>query len=134
MYLLNNNDVKEIEETTFANIDMCEKDLEELIRKNINMICDPDDESMLIIGQQVANEKRARSNLTAIDSDGNIVVIEIKRDLSDLKQRKEPVEFQANLSSNKSSVYLCNCLAIMCSGDLKGKQSLHTQLQWGQIY
>ena len=51
MYLLNNNDVKEIEETTFANIDMCEKDLEELIRKNINMICDPDDESMLIIGQ-----------------------------------------------------------------------------------
>jgi len=134
MYLLNNNDVKEIEETTFANIDMCEKDLEELISKNINMIFDPDDESMLIIGQQVANEKRARSDLTAIDSDGNIVVIEIKRNPSDLKQRKEPVEFQASLSSNKSSVYLCNCLVIMCFGDLKGKQSLHTQLQWGQIY
>lgn len=95
MYLLNNNDVKEIEETSFASIDIREKDLEEILRKNINMICDPDDESMLIIGQQVANEKRARSDLTAIDSDGNIVVIEIKRDLNDLKQRKEPVEFQA---------------------------------------
>ena len=68
MYLLNNNDVKEIEETTFASIDIREKDLEEILRKNINMICDPDDESMLIIGQQVANEKRARSDLTAIDS------------------------------------------------------------------
>ena len=95
MYLLNNNDVKEIEETTFASIDIREKDLEEILRKNINMICDPDDESMLIIGQQVANEKRARSDLTAIDSEGNIVVIEIKRDLNDLKHRKEPVEFQA---------------------------------------
>lgn len=95
MYLLNNNDVKEIEETTFASIDIREKALEEILRKNINMICDPDDESMLIIGQQVANEKRARSDLTAIDSDGNIVVIEIKRDLSDLKHRKEPVELQA---------------------------------------
>lgn len=95
MYLLNNNDIKEIEETTFASIDIREKDLEEILRKNINMICDPDDESMLIIGQQVANEKRARSDLTAIDSDGNIVVIEIKRDLNDLKHRKEPVEIQA---------------------------------------
>ena len=95
MYLLNNNDIKEIEETTFASIDIREKDLEEILRKNINMICDPDDESMLIIGQQVANEKRARSDLTAIDSEGNIVVIEIKRDLNDLKHRKERVEFQA---------------------------------------
>ena len=43
MYLLNNNDVKEIEETTFASIDIREKDLEEILRKNINMICDPDD-------------------------------------------------------------------------------------------
>ena len=31
MYLLNNNDVKEIEETTFASIDIREKDLEELL-------------------------------------------------------------------------------------------------------
>ena len=64
------------------------------MRKNINILFD-DEESLLIIGQQVKNTEKGRSDLTAIDSNGNIVLIEIKRDMEDIISRKEPFEFQA---------------------------------------
>jgi hypothetical protein len=73
---------------------MQESDLEEILRNSIDMICD-DEESMLIVGQQVKNEKNGRSDLTAIDNNGNIVLIEIKRDRKDIEGRKEAFEFQA---------------------------------------
>lgn len=73
---------------------MKEADLEELLRKNVELICE-DGESMLIIGQQVRNECNGRSDLTAIDNQGNLVLIEIKRDRQDIVQRKEAFEFQA---------------------------------------
>ena len=46
-------------------------------------------------GQQVKNEKYSRSDLTAIDNDGGIVLIEVKRDRKDIEGRKEAFEFQA---------------------------------------
>lgn len=58
------------------------------------MLCD-EEESMLIVGRQVKNEKMGRSDLTAVDNDGNIVLIEIKRDKKDIENRKEAFEFQA---------------------------------------
>lgn len=94
MYLLNNDIPDQIEETTFADLGKKESYIEEILRKNINMVCD-DEESMLIVGQQVKNQKNGRSDLTAIDDDGNIVLIEIKRDKKDIEQRKEAFEFQA---------------------------------------
>ena len=39
--------------------------------------------------------KNGRSDLTAIDNNGNIVLIEIKRDRKDIEHRKEAFEFQA---------------------------------------
>ena len=54
-----------------------------------------DDETLLVVGQQIQNSQRGISDLTAVDADGNIVLIEIKRDLDDIKGRKEPFEFQA---------------------------------------
>ncbi len=94
MYLLNHDNPDQIEETTFAELGKKENYIEEILRKNVNMVCD-DDESMLIVGQQVKNEKNGRSDLTAIDDEGNIVLIEIKRDKKDIEQRKEAFEFQA---------------------------------------
>ena len=58
------------------------------------MLCD-DEESMLIVGQQVRNVSNGRSDLTAIDNNGDIVLIEIKRDKADIIGRKESFEFQA---------------------------------------
>lgn len=94
MYKITNSQAEQIESTTFSNLKMIEDDIEELLRKNIDMICD-DEESMLIIGKQVKNEELSRSDLTAIDNEGNIVLIEIKRDIKDITSRREPVEFQA---------------------------------------
>jgi len=73
---------------------MLENDIEEILRNNVEMLCD-EEESMLIVGRQVRNEENGRSDLTAVDSDGNIVLIEIKRDKRDIEGRKEAFEFQA---------------------------------------
>ena len=94
MYILENNSVTKIEQTSFKELGLIEKDVEEILRKNIEMLCD-EENSMLIIGQQVTNEEDGRSDLTAIDKEGNLVLVEIKRDKKDIEQRKEAFEFQA---------------------------------------
>jgi hypothetical protein len=73
---------------------MLENDIEEILRNSIDLLCN-DEESMLIVGRQVKNESLGRSDLTAIDNNGNIVLIEIKRDRKDIENRKEAFEFQA---------------------------------------
>ncbi len=94
MYILKGKKAEKIEPVTFSDLGMQESDMEEIIRCSIDMLCD-DEESMLIVGQQVKNEKNGRSDLTAIDNNGNIVLIEIKRDRKDIEGRKEAFEFQA---------------------------------------
>jgi RecB family endonuclease NucS len=83
-----------IEPVTFSELNMTENDIEEILRNSIDMICDEED-SMLIVGRQVRNEKNGRSDLTAVDNNGNIVLIEIKRDRKDIEHRREAFEFQA---------------------------------------
>jgi len=95
MYLFNGEkNLEAIEPITFSDLDMTENDIEEILRTNIDIICD-EEESMLIVGRQVRNEARGRSDLTAVDNNGNIVVIEIKRDKNDIRNRREAFEFQA---------------------------------------
>lgn len=84
----------EVSPTTFKDLNLREDHIEEFLRKNISVISG-EDENLLIIGQQINNSERGRSDLTAIDESGNIVLIEIKRDIDDIKGRKEPFEFQA---------------------------------------
>lgn len=94
MYILNKKQPAKIESITFAELGMKESDIEEILRQNVDMLCD-DEESMLIVGQQVKNEMNGRSDLTAIDNNGDLVLIEIKRDKADILGRKEAFEFQA---------------------------------------
>lgn len=78
MFILNSNNTPEkIEDTTFKDLNMKESDIEEILRKNIDILCDNDD-SMLIVGQQVQNAQNGRSDLTAIDGKGNIVLSDIR--------------------------------------------------------
>ena len=76
---------------------LSEAKIEEFIRKNIRLIFDQeeDDETLLIVGQQVVNLKGARNDLVALDGNGNLVLIEIKRDAADMTSRIEAMEFQA---------------------------------------
>lgn len=104
MYIVENGVPKKIEETTFSDLNMKESDLEEMLRQNVDILCE-EEVSMIIVGQQVRNEKNGRSDLTAIDNDGNIVLIEIKRDKKDIEHRKESFEFQAIR-------YAANCASI----------------------
>jgi hypothetical protein len=94
MYSIKGKQAARIEPVTFSELNMLENDIEEILRNSIDMICD-EEESMLIIGRQVKNEKNGRSDLTAVDNSGNVVLIEIKRDKRDIELRKEAFEFQA---------------------------------------
>ena len=94
MYIIKGKQASRIEPVTFSELKMSENDIEEILRNSIDMICD-EEESMLIVGRQVRNEKNGRSDLTAVDNNGNIVLIEIKRDRKDIEHRKEAFEFQA---------------------------------------
>jgi hypothetical protein len=94
MYNIKGNKAEKLESVTFSQLGMQENDIEEILRCSIDMLCD-EEESMLIVGRQVQNEKLGRSDLTAVDNNGNIVLIEIKRDRKDIENRKEAFEFQA---------------------------------------
>lgn len=97
---LNENGIKlsdqEIKDITFKEVNIDESKIEEFLRHNIEIIFDESqNETLLIVGQQVVNKERGRSDLVAIDSNGSIVLIEIKRDMSDIKNRTERFEMQA---------------------------------------
>lgn len=94
MYKISGNKSEIIDPVSFAELGYQESDIEELLRRNIEMISE-DEKSMLIVGQQVRNVHYGRSDLTAIDNNGDIVLIEIKRDRRDIESRKESFEFQA---------------------------------------
>lgn len=67
MYKINTDKATKVEALTFSELDMTENDIEELLRKNIDMICE-EEESMLIVGKQVRNAQLGRSDLTAVDN------------------------------------------------------------------
>lgn len=78
---------------TFKELGITEKMIEDYIRKNIGDILE--DETLLIVGQQVRNIAKGRNDLVAVDENGCLVLIEIKRDLIDISRRTEPLEFQS---------------------------------------
>ena len=90
MYRLNRerNLLEEITETTFYESNLKERQhIEEWLRKNPEIM----GEELLIIGHEYDDfENNERIDLLAIDKEGNLVVIEVKRDNSGIS-----VDFQA---------------------------------------
>jgi hypothetical protein len=87
---------QEAEKVSFSSMNITEAKIEEFIRTNIRLLFEEDDdETLLIVGQQVINLRNARNDLVALDANGNLVLIEIKRDASDMASRAEAMEFQA---------------------------------------
>lgn len=114
MYILDDNKkLNTIEETTFSDLSWKESDIEEMLRKNIDLLCE-EEESLLIVGQQVKDSANTRNDLTAIDNNGNLVLIEVKRDKNDITARKEPLEFQAIR-------YAASCATIRTTDELEQK-------------
>lgn len=103
MYELSSNkkELIPLEKIDFSSINLTEKDIEDILVNRIGILdedindSDEENSSLLIVGRQVRNEGNGRSDLTAIDKDGNLVLIEIKRDVKDIKSRAESFTFQA---------------------------------------
>ena len=79
-----------------------ERDIEELIIRYPGLLnsgdFNLDDQSnidLLIITRQPTTAMKKRADLMAIDREGNLVVIEVKRDAIDARNRIEGMEFQA---------------------------------------
>ena len=87
--------VKKIENTTFKEWQLTESDLQSFIAENLDSIFDDDEHSYLLVGRENPDENGKRSDLIALDDDGNLVLLELKRDKTDAKSRAEPLEFQA---------------------------------------
>ncbi len=51
VYSIRGERAEKIEPTTFAELDMQENHIEEILRRSIDMLCD-EEESMLIVGRQ----------------------------------------------------------------------------------
>ena len=64
MYSLNGKIPTKLEAISFSDLNWKESDIEELLRQNVDMLCD-DEDSMLIVGQQVQDVNHKRSDLTA---------------------------------------------------------------------
>ena len=82
---------------TFGELGLVEDDIETFLDGNLDILLSGDESapSLLQIGRQVPNEYGGECDLLAIDSDGCIVVIEIKRDPKDCRARVEAFEMQS---------------------------------------
>jgi len=85
------NELIQIEETTFTSEGLSElQNIEAWIRKNPNILSEDEEEMLMIISEQKASVTNKRFDLLGVDRFGNIVIIELKRDLA-----QKMTEFQA---------------------------------------
>jgi hypothetical protein len=87
-----NNKLIPIEETTFSSEGLSElQNIEIWIKNNPSILTGNDDEDqIMIVGEQKTSETKKRLDLLGVDRFGNIVIIELKRDLA-----QPMTEFQA---------------------------------------
>ncbi|HEX8635471.1 MAG TPA: hypothetical protein VF703_15100 [Pyrinomonadaceae bacterium] len=79
-----------------------EKDLESFLVQYPGLLnfgdfdqSDPENTDLLIISRQPTTSTRKRADLLGIHRDGSLIVIEVKRDAADERNRVEGIEFQA---------------------------------------
>lgn len=93
-----NLSVETMDRVKFSEVGWTEpEEIEEMVSNNLEKFIGQNrgEENILVIGRQVKDESKGRNDLVALDGDGNIVLIEIKRDLDDYKVRRENIESQA---------------------------------------
>lgn len=96
-------EVEEAEPVFFASLPLGNKgkaremDLEQLLDDNVWLVinADEEDKTLLVIGRQVRTSTGKVMDLVAIDKTGALILIEVKRDATDVKARKDNSEIQA---------------------------------------
>jgi len=95
------NELIELEEATFSKERISESThIEEWVRKNPKILCDAD-EDILIISKQQVSETMKRSDLVGIDNLGNITVIELKRDIAGPMTEFQAIQYASYYSDTK---------------------------------
>lgn len=90
-YDKNRNEIVQLEETTFSTEKLMEpQNIETWIRKNPSILTENEEEDITIIGEQKTSLTMKRLDLLGVDTFGNIVIVELKRDLAE-----EMTEYQA---------------------------------------
>jgi len=92
--------VDQVEEIRFSDLPFregsaLERDLEELIANNVNLIEQDEEETMLVIGRQIRTGTGRVMDLVAIDNTGALTLIEVKRDMHDVRSRVDHAEIQS---------------------------------------
>lgn len=93
-----NPSASKMNKTTFSEIGWREpNEIEEIAVNNLSIFTPQgqEEESLLLVGRQVVDETKGRNDLVALDSEGNLVLIELKRDQEDIKAAGGKIELQA---------------------------------------
>ncbi|GEN52598.1 hypothetical protein [Halobacillus faecis] len=86
---------EEISKVTYKKLGLTEDALEDFLQDHTEVITLEEDWDLKMIGKQVRNDANKRTDLVGLDSNGSIVIIEIKRDEQDMKARRDNFESQA---------------------------------------
>jgi hypothetical protein len=100
MFKVNEEDfsVESVNKVNFSEIGWTEpNEIESMVANNLEKFVGAGgkEENLIVIGRQVRDKSRGRNDIVALDGEGNIVLIEIKRDIKDSKSRRENIESQA---------------------------------------
>lgn len=79
------NAIIQLDDTTFSAERLTEVgNIEEWIRKNPGILSEDEDDDLIIFGQQAQSTTRKRVDLLGVDRFGNVIIIELKRDLAEV--------------------------------------------------
>lgn len=87
-------DFRALERKTASDLDLLEKDLENWIVGNPELVFGG--EEVLVVAQSVSGQRMA--DILALDADGNLVIVEIKRDWSNRTTVGQLLEYAANMA------------------------------------
>lgn len=120
------NELFRIEDTTFTSEGLTEpKNIEAWIRKNPGILYEGDEEELLIIGEQKTSETKKRLDLLGVDKFGNIVIIELKRDLAEKMVESQAITY--------ASSYVYTTFAEVCKIYAKYLEKNSTELSLPHI-
>lgn len=77
IYSLEENQLNKVEPTSFGDQKIKERDLQDLLKKDIGVI----DQDLLVVGEEFGDweDSRRRIDLLCVDKEANLVVVELKR-------------------------------------------------------
>lgn len=92
------NDLVQIEETQFSVEGLTEfQNIEKWTRRNPDILSAGEEAALMIIGEQKTSQSNVRLDLLGVDRFGNMVIIELKRDLAEKMTENQAITYASSL-------------------------------------